>query len=114
MAEFQGELRPAEFYPRLSLLAPPVARGQDDFQGLREAASGALSYRTGPAPAHGPRSAIEAFPMYSQRFYRDNFHPARPIPHQPSKPEMYSFEGATDVNRRFAVGVASEMHFVRR
>jgi hypothetical protein len=76
MAEFQGELRPAEFYLRPSPLAPPVARGQGDFQRLREAAFGALSYRTGPATAHGPRNAIEAFPMYSQRF-RDDFHPAR-------------------------------------
>ena len=77
MAGFQGELRQAALYQPLSLLAPSMPRGQDDFQGLPEAAFGAVRDRAGPAPAHGPGSGNEAISSLLARHYcRDDFHPA--------------------------------------
>jgi hypothetical protein len=130
MAGSQGELLQAALYQLRSLLVPPMPRGQDDFQGLPEAASGAVMDRTGPAPAHGPGDANEAISsLLAWRYCRDDFHPtqlkqvARSFifvvkievnTRQASKREMNSFGGKTDVDCRFADGVASELHLVRR
>ena len=67
MAEFQGELRPAALYQLRSLLAPSVPPDRDGFQVLPEAALGAVSFRRGPAPAHGPASANKAIPVLAWR-----------------------------------------------
>src|ERR1700682_4113262 len=89
MAGVQGELRQAALYQLLSLLAPPVPRGQDDFPGLREAASGALRDRAGPAPAHGPRSANEPISsLLAWRYCRDDFHPAQLNQYRASHPSQ--------------------------
>jgi hypothetical protein len=59
MVEFQGELRQAALYQLRSLWAPSMLGDLDGFQGLPEAAFGAVRDWAGPAPAHGPASASD-------------------------------------------------------